>query len=210
MIYLLREAWDRFLLYLPVTFMGTLALLTYWLVRTAPPIAEPQAEKVVSHSPDYFLEDFSVKTFDAKGRIKSEVSGDKARHYPDTQWLEIDAIRIRTFDERGRLTVATANRGLTNEDGSEVQLIGQATVVREADSTGTKTTPRTEYKGEFLHAFLNTEQVKSSKPVVLTRGSDRFSADSLDFDNIEQRLVLQGRVRGTLVPAPAKSLPTSE
>ena len=204
MINLLREAWDRFLLYLPVTFMGTLALLTYWLVRTAPPIAEPQPKKVVSHSPDYFLEGFSVKTFDAKGRIKSEVTGDKARHYPDTQWLEIDAIRIRAFDERGRLTTATANRGLTNEDGSEVQLIGKAVVVREADTTGVKTTPRTEYKGEFLHAFLNTEQVKSSKPVELTRGSDRFSADSLDFDNIEQRLVLQGRVRGTLVPEPAK------
>lgn len=207
MINLLREAWDRFLLYLPVVFMGTLALLTYWLVRTAPPIAEPEAKRAVSHSPDYFLEGFSVKTFDATGRIKSEVSGDKARHFPDTQWLEIDAIRIRSFDESGRLTTATANRGLTNEDGSEVQLIGKAVVVREAETVGSKTTPRTEYRGEFLHAFLNTEQVKSSKPVELTRGKDRFSADSLDFDNIEQRLVLQGRVRGTLVPEPATPLP---
>jgi lipopolysaccharide export system protein LptC len=190
------------LLYLPVVFMGTLALLTYWLVRTAPPIAEPEVKKTVSHSPDYFLEGFSVKTFDATGRIKSEVSGDKARHYPDTQWLEIDAIRIRTFDENGRVTTATANRGLTNEDGSEVQLIGKAVVLRESDTTGSRTIPRTEYRGEFLHAFLNTEQVKSPKPVELTRGSDRFSADSLDFDNIEQQLVLQGRVRGTLVPEP--------
>jgi len=202
---LLREAWDRFLLYLPVVFMGTLALLTYWLVRTAPPIAEPEAKRAVSHSPDYFLEGFSVKTFDATGRIKSEVSGDKARHFPDTQWLEIDAIRIRSFDESGRLTTATANRGLTNEDGSEVQLIGKAVVVREAETVGSKTTPRTEYRGEFLHAFLNTEQVKSSKPVELTRGNDRFSADSLDFDNIVQRLVMQGRVRGTLVPEPTKA-----
>ncbi len=204
MINLLREAWDRFLLYLPVVFMGTLALLTYWLVRTAPPIAEPEVKKTVSHSPDYFLEGFSVKTFDATGRIKSEVSGDKARHYPDTQWLEIDAIRIRTFDENGRVTTATANRGLTNKDGSEVQLIGKAVVLRESDTTGSRTIPRTEYRGEFLHAFLNTEQVKSPKPVELTRGSDRFSADSLDFDNIEQQFVLQGRVRGTLVPEPDK------
>jgi lipopolysaccharide export system protein LptC len=205
-IHLLREAWDRFLLYLPLVFMGTLALLTYWLVRTAPPIAEPETKKAISHSPDYFLEGFSVKTFDATGRIKSEVSGEKARHFPDTQWLEIDSIRIRSFDESGRLTTATATRGLTNEDGSEVQLIGKAVVVREADTTGIKTTPRTEYRGEFLHAFLNTEQVKSSKPVELLRGKDRFSADSLDFDNIEQRLVLQGRVRGTLVPESAKSV----
>jgi lipopolysaccharide export system protein LptC len=203
-INLLREAWDRFLLYLPLVFMCTLALLTYWLVRTVPPIAEPVAPAQVSHTPDYFLENFAVKTFDAQGRIKSEVTGEKARHFPDTQWLEIDAIHIRTFDENGRLTAATASRGLTNEDGSEVQLIGKAVVVREAEIVGSKITPRTEYRGEFLHAFLNTEQVKSSKPVELTRGKDRFSADSLDFDNIEQRLVLQGRVRGTLVPEATK------
>jgi lipopolysaccharide export system protein LptC len=57
-----------------------------------------------------------------------------------------------------------------------------------------------EYRGEFLHAFLTTEKVKSHKPVELLRGQDRFTADSLDFDNVDQILQLQGRVRGTLVP----------
>jgi len=201
----LREAWERFLLYLPLVFMGTLALVTYWLVRTAPPLSEPQVERAESHDPDYFMEGFSVKTFDAKGRLRSEVFGDKARHYPDTQWLEIDAIRIRSFDEKGRLTTATANRGLTNEDSSEVQLIGNALVVREAQTLkGSKPTPRMEYRGEFLHAFMTTEKVTSNKPVELLRGRDRFTADSMDFDNVEQQLQLQGRVKGILVPEPTK------
>lgn len=199
----LRGAWDRFLLYLPLVFMGMLALLTYWLVRTTPDVGGPVAQRVASHEPDYFMDNFTVKTYDAKGRIRSEVVGDKARHYPDTQWLEIDAIRIRSFDEKGRLTTATANRGLTNEDGSEVQLLGNALVVREADTGGgPKASPRMEYRGEFLHAFMTTEKVKSHKPVELLRGNDRFTADSLDFDNVDQLLQLQGRVRGTLVPEP--------
>jgi lipopolysaccharide export system protein LptC len=199
----MREAWDRFLLYLPLIFMGTLALLTYWLVRTTPDTGGVTAPRVESHDPDYFMEGFTVKTYDAKGRIRSEVVGDKARHYPDTQWLEIDAIRIRSFDEKGRLTTATANRGLTNEDGSEVQLLGNALVVREADAaSGPKAAPRMEYRGEFLHAFMTTEKIKSHKPVELLRGKDRFTADSLDFDNVDQILQLQGRVRGTLVPDP--------
>lgn len=198
---MLREAWERFLLYLPLIFMGTLALVTYWLVRTAPTVAGQSAQRVESHDPDYFMEGFAVKTYDASGRIKSEVFGDKARHYPDTLWLEIDAIRIRSFDDKGRLTTATALRGLTNEDGSEVQLIGNALVVREADPTrGPKASPRMEYRGEFLHAFMTTEKIKSNKPVELLRGQDRFTADSLDFDNVDQTLQLQGRVRGTLNP----------
>jgi lipopolysaccharide export system protein LptC len=47
---------------------------------------------------------------------------------------------------------------------------------------------------------MKTEQVKSHKPVELLRGNDRFTADSLDFDNVDQVLQLHGRVRGTLVP----------
>lgn len=198
---ILRDAWERFLLYLPLVFMSTLALVTYWLVRTSPVASGPVAPRVESHDPDYFMEGFSVRTFDATGRVRSEVFGDKARHFPDTKWLEIDAIRIRSFDDKGRLTTATAKRGLTNEDASEVQLIGNAVVVREAQpAIGAKPTPRMEYRGEFLHAFMTTEQIKSHKPVELTRGNDRFTADSLDYDNVEQTLQLQGRVRGTLVP----------
>jgi lipopolysaccharide export system protein LptC len=63
------------------------------------------------------------------------------------------------------------------------------------------TRPRMEFRGEFLHAFLDTERVKSHLPVELTRGSDRFTADGMDYDNLSQVMELRGRVRGVLVPA---------
>lgn len=197
----LYEAWERFLLYLPLMVMGTLALGTYWLVRSTPVPEVAQAERVRGHEPDYFMHGFSIKTYDATGRMRSEVQGDVARHYPDTKWIEIDSIRIRSFDAQGRLTTASALRGLTNDSGSEVQLMGKAVVVREADKTAAgKATPRMEYRGEFLHAFMDTEMVKSHQPVELTRGKDRFTADTMEFDNVDQVMQLRGRVRGTLVP----------
>ena len=64
--------------------------------------------------------------------------------------------------------------------------------------------PRMEFRSEFLHAFMETERVKSDKPVDLRRGSDRFTADSMDFDNLSRVMQLTGRVKGTLVPAPAR------
>ena len=204
----LRDAWDRFLLYVPMACMALLALGTYWMVRTTPPPGPPSVKQVERHDPDYFMEGFTFKSFDAKGRMRSEVMGDKARHYADNAWTEIDQVRVRSYDEKGRVTTATAKRGLANEDGSEVQLIGNAVVVREAElaspanaAKGIAPSPRMEYRGEFLHAFMATERLKSHKPVELLRGTDRFTADALDFDNVEQVLTLQGRVRGTLVPA---------
>jgi lipopolysaccharide export system protein LptC len=145
---------------------------------------------------------FAVKTFDAEGRLKSEVSGGEARHFPDTDTLEIDQVHIRSFNEQGRLTTATARQAITNGDASEVQLIGNARVVRGAlpDKNG-QLQPGMTFAGEFLHAFMNTERVKSHKPVELTRGKDRFTADSMDFDNLDRVMLLTGRVRGQLVPA---------
>ena len=194
-----KEAWDRFVLYLPLLIMGGLALATYWLVHSTPLVGGTAEKPAVTHDPDYFMDGFSVRTFDAQGRMRTEILGAKARHYPDTQWLEIDAIRIQSFDAKGRLTTASASRGLTNEDSSEVQLLGNAVVVREgAAGEGGPALPRMEYRSEFLHAFMNTERVVSHKPVKLTRGDDRFSADTMDYDNVEQVVLLRGRVRGTL------------
>jgi lipopolysaccharide export system protein LptC len=199
----LYAAWERLMLYLPVLVMGVLALGTYWLVRSTPVMESAAPERTRGHEPDYFMQGFHVKSFASSGKLRSEVMGAVARHYPDTRWLEIDAISIRSLDAQGRLTTATAHRGLANEDGSEVQLFGNAVVVREAlaAAAGKPAQPRAEYRGEFLHAFIDTEQLTSHKPVELRRGEDTFTADRMEFDNVRQFISLSGRVRGTLTPA---------
>lgn len=202
---MVRWAWDGLAIYLPVLLMGLLALGTYWLVRSTPLLETEVEQKAQRQDPDYTMERFSIKTFDASGRLKSEVYGEQARHYPHTDILEIDQVRIRSFNERGFMTVATARRALTNNDATEVQLMGDALVVREAvvDRQGAAL-PRLSFSGEFLHAFLEQERIRSHKPVELVRGSDRITADSLDYSNFDQVMELRGRVRGTLVPPPAR------
>ncbi len=200
-----HQVWERLSLYLPTLLMGVLALGTYWLVRSTPTPAQSAPAAPVRHEPDYLMSKFAVKTYDSTGRLKSEVLGAQARHFPDTDALEIDNVRIRAFDEAGRLTLATASRALTNSDTSELQLFGDARVVREpvADKAGVLQ-PRLEFRGEYLHAFMKTERVVSSQPVQLTRGQDQFTADAMAFDNLAQVMELTGRVRGTLAPRPGK------
>src|SRR4029079_15317420 len=98
--------------------------------------------------PDVFSGRLSVKPCEAGGRLKSEVYGTEARHFPDTDTLEIDQPRIRSFNGRGELTVATARRALSNADGSEVQLFGDAVVTREAIKAQGHERPRLEFRGE--------------------------------------------------------------
>jgi lipopolysaccharide export system protein LptC len=196
---------DRLSIYLPIIIMGVFALGTWWLVRSTPGPLEAEVVRPVRHEPDYFMRQFALKTFDASGRLKSEITGVEAHHYPDTDLLEIQQVRMRSFNEAGQLTVATANLALSKGDGSEVQLLGNAHVVREAGTTvGGSAVPRLEFRGEFLHAFVETERLKSHLPVVLVRGADQFTADALDYDNLSRVIDLRGRVHGVLAPRPAR------
>ena len=205
---LLRDALDRVTIYLPVILTALLALGTYWLVRNAPKLLEPTVKEAPTHDPDYFMRGFVVKNFLPSGDLRSELFGTEGRHYPDNDTMEVDQVRMRAISPEGLVTQATANRGLSNGDGSEIQLFGNAVVVREA-ATGNsgRVVPRLEFRGEFLHAYLDTERVTSNKPVTLTRGTDRFTADTLDYDNLSGVANLQGRVRGQLMPSPAALRP---
>jgi lipopolysaccharide export system protein LptC len=204
----LRRAWDRVSVYLPLVLMGLMAMSTYWLVRNTPFLGGDTFEEAPRHVPDYYMQDFSVRVFGQDGKLKSEMVGAEGRHFPDTDTLEVDDIRVRILNAEGRLTTATAKRGLINSDATEVQLFDRAVVVREAFKNKQDVlSPRTELRSEFLHFFANTERVRSHLPVLLLRGSegDQFAADSLDYDNLDRVIQLKGHVRGTLLPRKDKA-----
>ncbi len=192
----LHRLWDRVSIYLPVILMGLLALGSWWLVRSTPASSPSQPAIAAKHEADYFMRNFSIKTFDANGRLKHEIFGAQARHFPDTDTVEIEQVQLRALSEKGGVFTASADRALTNGDGSEVQLLGHARVIRAAslDATG-RELAASELRSEFFRAYPNTEQLATDKPVLLLRGNDRFSADAMDFDNVERILLLRGRVR---------------
>ena len=192
-------------MYLPLIFMGSLALGTYWLVRTTPPVQDAAGPSAAPQGPDYTLQGFVMRSFDAHGQLRTEVAGDKATHFPDRKAIAIDNIRIKNVNSAGRLSTATARQGVTDDAQTQVELMGQALVVREAftDAKG-QTQERAEYRSEYLLAHLKDEIVSSNQPVQLLRsGGDTFTADALHYDNTSRTLQLQGRVRGTLVPRTA-------
>lgn len=185
--------------YLPLLLMLLLALATWWLVKNSPrPVAVVQ-DQVVSNEPDYTMDRFALERFDAAGRLKLRVEGERLRHYPVTDLVEIDEARIRAYTPDGRMTVASARRALGNGDGSEIQLWGSAEVTS-ADAVG----PPLVMRGEFLHAFLLTERVRSHLPVVVQQGSTELRASGLEYDHATQRLELQGPMRAEMAPRGAR------
>ncbi len=181
--------------YLPLLLMALLALATWWLVKNSPRLAVPGVERPVSTEPDYTMTKFSLERFDASGRLKVRIEGERLRHFPDTDRVEIDQARIHAFAQDGRVTLATAARALGNGDGSEMQLMGGAEVTAQ-DTAGQPLVMR----GEFLHAFLVTEQVRSHLPVLVSQGGTSLQAAAMDYNNATRRLELKGPIRAVLSP----------
>ncbi|RGE38506.1 LPS export ABC transporter periplasmic protein LptC [Comamonas testosteroni] len=197
-----RRASDKASLYLPVLIMGLLALGTWWLVRNAPKPVTSATQKVAQHEADYFLKDFVIKNFEASGRLKNRLAGTTAEHFPDNDTLEIDAPRMLSITPDGRQTKGQSQRALSNGDGSEVQMFGEAVIHREpvAASATRKAAPAMQIESEFLQFWTNDERVSTNKPVVMTRGADRFTGDSMKYTHLDQILEMQGRVKGVIQP----------
>jgi len=187
--------------YLPVVLMALLALGTWWLVKNSPRPAPDVPTAAVRHEPDYTMQRFTVQRFTPAGRLRAQLEGEELRHYPDNDTAEIDHVQLRAWGEAQQLTTATARRALVNGDATEVQLLGGAQVVRETRDGA----PAIEFRGEFLHAFLDTERVRSHLPVVVRRGATEIRGDALDYDNLERVVQLRGRVRARFPGAAGRS-----
>ena len=181
--------------YLPLLLMALLALGTWWLVKSNPFFEGTGAEAPLRHEPDYTMREFTVQRFARDGSMRTQIEGDIAFHYPDTDTLEIENPRIRAIAANGRVTVASATRALANGDGSEVQLLVGAHVRREA----TAREEAIDFDGDFLHLFVNTERVRSHLPVVVRQGATEVRAAGVEYDNLARVVDLKGRMRAVFV-----------
>lgn len=193
----LRRLWDRLSIYLPVALMGVFALATLWLVRSVPGTLAPAPAGPPRHEADYFIRRLALQTFDAQGRLRSEVFSELAHHYPDTDTLEMSQVRMRSRSAEGRLTTGTARHAEASGDGTHVKLSGQVRLQREGRTDAPEPM---DYEGEFLEVFTKSDRVRSDRPVVVRRGQDRFTADGLDYDDPTRILVMEGHVQGQLHP----------
>lgn len=195
-----RYGKEQFFAWLPALMMGVFALGTAWLVRQTPSFNTAAPASPVRHEPDYQMQQFSVRSFDPAGKLKSELMGVEGHHFPDTDTLEVAQPRVRSFDAQGQLTTGSAQRGLSNGDGTDIQLYGQARVVREAAAAANGRTgaPRLEFRGQYLHAWTEDKRVSSDQPVELLRGADRFTGERFDYDEKSGVANLRGNVRGVI------------
>ncbi len=196
----IRLGLDRLTGYLPMLFMAFLAAATYALLQATPEPEAPRVERPVSSEPDFFMRDFSVRSFAPNGRLRTELFGREGRHRPDTDSIEIDQARVMLIDEVGAVTNATAQMITSNSENNQFDLTGNAVVVRKGVNTEGEPATPVRFESEFLRIYTEPSRLFSDQAVLILRGNDRIAAKGLDYSSEQEQVVFSGRVKVELVP----------
>lgn len=185
--------------FLPMILLTLLALASFLLYQLAPSSTAPKTSQAKSLDPDYFLDNFSARHYDASGVLRSEIFGESATHYPSTDQLEIKTIRFKRSTDEGRTLVGTASRALSNQDQTTVELFDNAQIAL-SSTVETASQETLSFFSHHLRVLTNQKKISSDLPVTVRRGADWFKSNTMQYDHATHVLNLKGNVTLTLHP----------
>ncbi len=185
--------------FLPIFLMGLLTLGTYWMVQLSNPDSDNAQPK--RHIPDYIMDQIVVTTLGPDGATRYRVVGDKLTHYEDDATSEIDFPIARRFNADKPATTVRSDKGFLDGDLTVIDLVGNATLTRPAQpATATQAgSARMFMSSSRFTILMNEDIVKTNQPVILEQGlSVMSSKEGAIFDNVNQKLVMIGQVKGRI------------
>ena len=193
--------WRTLLRLMPLLLMGTLTLVTFWLVKKNTPVEKSAIERVRLHEPDYTINNGALSALNESGVTKYRVLGKKVIHYDDDASIDIETPRIRLFPpEKSPITVK-ADKGHLDGDLTILDLIDNAEIFRppQTASATEPARPRMLARSSYFKVLINDDIIQTNKPIRLEQGvSGMNSTEGGVFNNIEQSMVLSGQVKGRI------------
>ncbi|QWD94403.1 LPS export ABC transporter periplasmic protein LptC [Polynucleobacter sp. MG-Unter2-18] len=193
--------WRTSLRLMPLILMGTLTLVTFWLVKKSAPAEKSAIERVRLHEPDYIISNGALSALNESGDTKYRVLGKKVIHYDDDASIDIETPRIRLFPPEKSPVTVKADKGHLDGDLTILDLIDNAEIFRpqQAASASEPARPRMLARSSYFQVLINDDIIKTDKPITLEQGvSVMKSTDGGVFNNIEQSMVLSGQVKGRI------------
>jgi len=175
----------------PLMLMLALALLSFWLERTAR--QEPAAAAQPRHDPDYSVEQFTITDFSPAGSPTSKLSAAKMVHYPDDDSTVLLAPRLAQSKPDQPRLLLSADRGTLSRDGEELFLHDNVVLVREPGAG----VGEGRMQSSFLHVIRARSLVRTDREVTVSERGRSLVGLGMDYDNESRQLSLHAQVRGS-------------
>ncbi|CAD6512674.1 MULTISPECIES: LPS export ABC transporter periplasmic protein LptC [Paraburkholderia] len=182
----------------PLVCVAALAGFTWWLLQAVQPREKEAAPRPLTHTPDYFADNFSVSELDQSGATQYRLTATHMVHYEDDENSDLTNPAVRAFQPGKPIVTATGLRGTVNADASIVNLYDNARILRAAGAGD----PEMQADSEHFKVLVNDDVILTEKPVKLRRGQSVMTATSgMNYNNVSRVIQLFGNVRGAIAPA---------
>ncbi|HEY4805727.1 MAG TPA: LPS export ABC transporter periplasmic protein LptC [Paraburkholderia sp.] len=182
----------------PLVCVAALAGFTWWLLQAVQPREKEAAPRPLTHTPDYFADNFSVSELDQSGATQYRLTATRMVHYEDDENSDLTNPAVRAFQPGKPIVTATGERGTVNADASIVNLYDNARILRAAGAGD----PQMQADSEHFKVLVNDDVILTEKPVKLRRGQSVMTATSgMNYNNVTRVIQLFGNVRGAIAPA---------
>lgn len=140
---------------------------------------------------DYLLYDFDLIALDEDGKESFAASGPRLTRHPSLGTLDIEAPRFSSPDSNGRVWTGKAKRAWVNKEGTELRMLGDASV---SSPTVANQAP-TLLRSESLVVFPREHRVASDVAVTVTEPGSILSAIGMRANLDAQQVELLSDVR---------------
>jgi lipopolysaccharide export system protein LptC len=190
---------------MPLILMGTLTLVTFWLVQKVTPPEKSSLERVRLHEPDYIINNGALSALNELGNTKYRILGKKVIHYDDDASIDILTPRMRFFQLDKAPVTVKSDTGHLDGDLTILDLIDNASIFRpaQAATASQAATLRMLASSSYFKVLINDDIIETNKPITLEQGmSIMHSNEGGKFNNVEQSMSLLGQVKGRIERAP--------
>ena len=189
---------DRITVIIAILLLAVVTATSYWysvnLRRSEPlPPRTPGSADVV-------VDGLVLTQFDAQGRARLKLLGQRLSHFPEHDDIEVAAPRLFSLrPDQPRIEVSARTARIENA-AERVHLKGDVVLYRAAIGAE----PALRVDTEYLLALPDEDRYRTDRPVRIARGNSSATADAMDFDNVARTLELSGSVHTVFAAKPAK------
>lgn len=186
---------------IPVAVVAVFAALTFWLERATH--QEERRDGRNRHDADYFVDNFTLRRFNAEGNLQHTLVATKMVHFPDDESTEVTAPRL-TYHRVPPLYVSSDTAWL-DKDGKHVRLDDNVRILRE----GIDGRLPTEIRTRVLYAIPDDEVAHTDAPVQIVQGQTVLNGTGLETNNKTQLSTLFGPTNGIIYNKQTNQAPSS-
>lgn len=180
---------DRFALWLPMTLLVLLALLTFWIDQS---VKEAGVRNGINlDNPDSIVESFLAISTDVAGVPRYRLSAEKLSHYSGNQLTLLDKPVLTHFHAmQGEMRISSSKASVTPE-GDVVVFTGEVNLLRPALAGK----PEMSLQTTHLEVQTDKNEAFTSQPVVIRQPGMQITAAGLHLYADTRVLKLKGRVK---------------